>query len=508
MMVAQQHYHSLPLHLVLDTELLAPADAEIAVSAVTQDSRAVEPGCLFIARAGAKSHGLDHAEQALHAGCVAIVTEPGGQWSAARIREAASTMPVPCVLLDDLTELTSWIAARFYQHPSAAMQVVGITGTNGKTSCAWLLSQALNSEQKSAMIGTIGIGMPGQLRAATHTTPDAVSLQAELASLRDAGCRTVAMEVSSHALVQGRVSAVHFAVAAFTNLSQDHLDYHHDMAQYGAAKARLFQMPGLKTAVINLDDPFAERLCGLLDASVRLMPVSTRAQPLARETGLQITDIRSHAAGMSCVLHYAGDTAVLHSGLSGRFNADNLAVAAGVLVALGFSLDKTAALLGQVPPVPGRMQLLQQPGHPVVVIDYAHTPDALEKILQACREHSQGRLWCVFGCGGDRDASKRSLMGEVAERLADQIVLTSDNPRSEDPLAIIAQIKMGMQGAATLHIEPDRAAAIRLALSMAAAQDLILIAGKGHENYQIIGDQCLPFSDAETVQRLFVEVSA
>jgi UDP-N-acetylmuramoyl-L-alanyl-D-glutamate--2,6-diaminopimelate ligase len=508
MMAAQSHQHSLQLHELLGADVpLASSHARIAVSAVTQDSRLVEAGSLFIARAGDRMHGLDYAAPAVHAGCVAIVTETGCGWDVARIEALAESLTVPCLLLPDLTEQASWIAARFWQHPSAQMDVIGVTGTNGKTSCAWLLAQALQHEHCSAMIGTIGIGMPGHLRAATHTTPDAVTLQAELAQLHAQQCRSVAMEVSSHALVQGRVSAVHFRIAAFTNLSQDHLDYHQTMAQYGAAKARLFMMPGLQTAVINVDDPFAERLLSVLDPAVALMPVSTHADARACATGLHLTDIHSHAEGMRCQLHYAGATAVLHTQLSGRFNADNLAVAAAVLLAMGCSLAQTVRLLAQVPPVPGRMQLLPQAHGAAVVVDYAHTPDALEKILRAAREHCTGRLWCVFGCGGDRDATKRPLMGAVAECEADQVILTSDNPRSEEPLAIIQEIQTGMRKPDQALLEIDREAAIRLALQQADANDLIVIAGKGHESYQIIQDQCLPFNDADMVARIRAEAA-
>ncbi len=498
--------------LLSDMVTLPQETAQLAVTSVTQDSREVKPGSLFIARAGLRSHGLDYLDRVVSQGAVAVVAEIDERWDVGRIEDAMSQRmigsAIPVLVLEDLTQAAGVIAARFYGDPSAKLDIVGITGTNGKTSCAWMLAHALNLQSHACMIGTIGNGTPGQLSTATHTTPDAVTLQGLLAEMHDTGCSSVAMEVSSHAMMQGRVAGVQFDVAVFTNLSRDHLDYHGSMEAYGNAKAQLFRMPGLKAAVINFDDDYAETISSCLDDDVKLMPVSSRGEKHARESGLSAEKIETTATGLAFDLHYMGGVERIHTGLFGRFNVDNLLLSAGVLMSLGHSLKQSILLLSQVPPVPGRMQLLTRQGAATVVVDYAHTPDALEKALNACREHTQGKLWCLFGCGGDRDKGKRAEMGRIADTLADCLVITSDNPRSEEPRLIADQILEGVADQGKIQIELDRAQAIALALQQSAADDLVLIAGKGHEEYQIIGDQCIHFSDVEVARRCFKEMRA
>ncbi|OOZ43075.1 UDP-N-acetylmuramoyl-L-alanyl-D-glutamate--2,6-diaminopimelate ligase [Solemya elarraichensis gill symbiont] len=486
--------------------------AQLTVTSVTQDSREVKPGSLFIARAGLRSHGLDYLDTVVSQGAIAIVVEIDERWDAERIEDAASqsmtASAIPVLALEDLTQAAGVIAARFYDDPSAKLDLVGITGTNGKTSCAWMLAHALNLQSHACMIGTIGNGTPGELSTATHTTPDAVTLQGLLAEMHVSRCVSVAMEVSSHAMTQGRVAGAVFDIAVFANLSRDHLDYHGSMEAYGDAKAQLFRMSGLKAAVINFDDDYAETISSCLDDDVKLVPVSSRGEKHAFESGLVAEKIETTATGLAFDLRYMGDVESMHTGLFGRFNVDNLLLSAGVLISLGHSLKQAILLLSQVPPVPGRMQLLTKQGAATVVVDYAHTPDALEKALSACREHAQGELWCLFGCGGDRDQGKRAEMGRIADTLADRLIITSDNPRSEEPQLIADQILEGVADQAKTQIELDRAQAITLALQKAAADDLVLIAGKGHEEYQIIGDQRIHFSDVEVARRCFREMSA
>ncbi|WP_256857604.1 UDP-N-acetylmuramoyl-L-alanyl-D-glutamate--2,6-diaminopimelate ligase [Solemya velum gill symbiont] len=507
MMAADKRKQMIILDSLLTGIVTLPQEvAQLAVTSVTQDSREVKPGSLFIARAGLRSHGLDYLDTVVSQGAIAVVAEIDERWNAERIEGASSVIPV--VALEELTQAAGVIAARFYGDPSAKLDLVGITGTNGKTSCAWMLAHALNLQSHACMIGTIGNGTPGELSSATHTTPDAVTLQGLLAEMHDTGCSSVAMEVSSHAMTQGRVAGARFDVAVFTNLSRDHLDYHGSMEAYGDAKARLFRMPGLKAAVINFDDDYAETISSVLDDGVKLIPVSSRGEMHALESDLAAEKIETTAAGLAFDLHYMGDVERMHTGLFGRFNVDNLLLSAGALISLGHSLKQAIFLLSQVQPVPGRMQLLTRENAATVVVDYAHTPDALEKALDACREHTQGDLWCVFGCGGDRDQGKRAEMGRVANSLADRLVITSDNPRSEEPQLIVDQILEGVADQAKSQIELDRAQAIALALQQASADDLVLIAGKGHEEYQIIGDRRTHFSDVEVARRCFEEMSA
>ena len=463
--------------------------AQLAVSGLSLDSRRLAPGSLFIALPGTCGHGLDYLQQAVDAGCVAVVAEIDAAWSRERIEALNPSIPV----IAAGKVHAGGIAARFYGDPSAQLTIIGYTGTNGKTTCAWLTAGVL---ENCAMIGTLGNGAPGSLQQATHTTPDAITLQRMFADYLQTGITAVAMEVSSHALDQERVDGAHIDVAVFTNLSRDHLDYHGTMQAYGEAKQKLFRQPGLSCVVINMDDPYARQIRETLDRGMRCITVGVNAA----DVQLRASRIRQTQQGLKMVLHYGRRQVALESPLIGRFNVDNLLSVAGALVAAGVPLVQLVKRLSSVPAVPGRMERFGGENQPLVVVDYAHTPDALKNALLAAREHTDGELICVFGCGGDRDAGKRPLMGAVAEELADRVIVTDDNPRSESGDAIIEQIVCGMKHSP--RVVRDRLEAISLAIAEAAAGDLVLVAGKGHEDVQIIADQRHHFSDREVVAEL------
>jgi UDP-N-acetylmuramoyl-L-alanyl-D-glutamate--2,6-diaminopimelate ligase len=403
---------------------------------------------------------------------------------------AGFTPGVPVLWIDDLHARLGEIAARYYDHPSQALRVVGVTGTNGKTSTVQLITQALSRlGHTAASIGTLGAGLYGALDEGERTTPDAISVQRLLARFRDQGATHVAMEVSSHALEQGRVGAVGFEVAAFTNLTRDHLDYHGTMEAYGAAKAKLFAFPGLKAAAINVDDAFGRALADGLPGSLRVLRTS-----VGGAADVSAADVVTSAEGLTFELRTPCGAHAIRSALLGRFNVANLLAVVACLGALGEPFARIVEAVQALTPVNGRMNRLGGDGrHPLVVVDYAHTPDALEQALTALRAHCAGRLVCVFGCGGERDAGKRPQMGAIAERLADVAIVTDDNPRGENGDVIVAQILGGMRRAAA--VERDRATAIGMAIAQAGADDVVLIAGKGHETYQEGPAGKRPFDD-------------
>lgn len=459
----------------------------------TQDSRAVRAGDLFLAFPGERADGRAFIGAAIAQGAAAVLWEADGfEWPA--------QWQVPNLAVRGLRAIAGDIAAHVYGHPSEELWLAGVTGTNGKTSCSHWIAQSLSRcGRRTAVLGTLGNGFPGALSPATHTTPDAVTLQRELRTLRGAGAEAVAMEVSSHALDQGRVTGARFRTALFTNLTRDHLDYHGTMEAYGAAKEKLFAWPGLEHAVINLDDGFGRTLAER----------TGRGRVKVLGYGVGHGDIAGHhvdlsTRGLKLEIRTPWGRAELESRVIGGFNVSNLLGTLGVLLTAGLDLDRAVAALAEVEPVAGRVDMLRLPGRPLVVVDYAHTPDALEKVLETLREvvgHGAGaRLLCVFGCGGDRDPGKRPLMGEIATRLADVAIVTSDNPRSEDPAAIAAAIVAG--AGANHEVELDRAAAIARALRLAGAGDVVLIAGKGHETTQEIAGRKLPFNDLEIARSL------
>jgi UDP-N-acetylmuramoyl-L-alanyl-D-glutamate--2,6-diaminopimelate ligase len=462
----------------------AGAFSSLSITDLVLDSRQVTPGAAFLAIAGAREHGASYAAQALARGAAIVLFEPS---------DAHPSVPGPSLAVAELHSRLAELAQRFFR--LAAPKITAVTGTNGKTTVAFLVAQALDSPARScAYIGTLGYGVPPRLTLHGLTTPDCLTLHRELAEL---AATRVAMEVSSHALAQDRIAGLQFHTAAFTNLTRDHLDEHGDFARYGAAKARLFGLPGLEAAVLNADDPFAARLAETLPAGCELLRTSLRGN--AAELAGRL--VRSDLSGVELALTGRFGEARLRSPLIGDFNAENLLVAAGALLADGMTLAAAAEALGTARPAPGRMEVLGgPPSGPWVVIDYAHTPDALQRTLLTLKDLMSGELTCVFGCGGDRDRGKRPLMGEIASRLAAQVVLTDDNPRSEDPAAIVRDIAAGVRGGASVAVVHDRRAAIGGAIERASANDVVLIAGKGHEATQTIGGRSRPFSDRAVAQ--------
>lgn len=458
------------------------AAGDIVVRGLQLDSRKVREGDAFVALRGTREHGLRYADRALHNGAAAILVEaPCDDIDAA----------LPAVPVDGLGARLGSIAARWFGEPSQSLAVVGVTGTNGKTSTVQLLAQALDlNGRRAASIGTLGAGMVGGLEAAERTTPDAIALQGLFAEFHDAGATDVAMEVSSHALQQGRVNAVAFDVAVFTNLTRDHLDYHGDMASYGAAKARLFAWPQLSAAVINVDDAFGAELATTLADNVQLLRYGIDRD----DVEVAAHTIRSDFAGLHFNLRTPWGEGAVSSQLLGRFNVANLLAVVACLGQAGLAFDAILKTLPQLQPVPGRMNRVDG-GDVVLVVDYAHTPDALEQALTSLRAHCAGNLICVFGCGGDRDQGKRPQMAAVAERLADAVIVTDDNPRSEDGDSIVAQILAGLAQPQRVIVERDRERAIHLAAMAAGSGDIVLVAGKGHETYQEVGAQRFAFDD-------------
>lgn len=441
---------------------------------------------MFIALAGANTHGLKFAKHAQEVGVAAILYEtpaPDG------FVETANTIAVP-----DLRKKGGLIASRFFGKPSEQLQMFGVTGTNGKTSTVQLIAQALSLNGVVAgTIGTLGSGLYGALTEGERTTPDVIAVHGFLADMRDAGASHVAMEVSSHALEQGRVDAVAFDVAVFTNLTRDHLDYHGTMEAYGEAKAKLFAWPTLSTVVINFDDVYSETLIRTLSGEVTLISLSSRGHAAAN---LHARNVCLNADGISFDLCRGEKAMAVKSPLLGRFNVDNLLAAAGSLLALDWPLEKIAEILSRLSPVGGRMSRVGGTnGKPLVVVDYAHTPDALEQALENLRSHTEGKLICVFGCGGDRDKGKRPEMAAIAEQSADIVIVTDDNPRTEDGDAIILDIQAGFSNPARASVRRDRAVAIAEAIQQAQGNDVVLIAGKGHESYQEINGIKTPFDD-------------
>jgi UDP-N-acetylmuramoyl-L-alanyl-D-glutamate--2,6-diaminopimelate ligase len=474
---------------------------EARVSDLTLDSREVRAGSLFFALPGRKEHGLRFAAEAAARGASAVLWEPSADVAPPSLPPGVFDAAIP-----DLKGLVGRIADRFFNWPSSQLRIAGITGTNGKTTCAYLLAQCLERlGLAAAYIGTIGWGRPASLAEPTHTTPDAVTVHRTLAQLRSSGVREVAMEVSSHALDQSRVDGVRFYIAAFTNLTRDHLDYHGSMQKYGAAKAKLFQAADLKHVVINIGDEFGRALARDYagGASVIAVWVGPGDSGWLADHALHATQVRMEARGIAIELDGSFGKVPVTTQLMGRFNAENSLVVLGCLLSLGVSLADAANALAECKPAPGRMEVVKTDARnkPTVVVDYAHTPDALAKALSAAREHCEGALWCVFGCGGDRDAGKRPVMGGIADDLADQIIVTDDNPRSEDPQAITRDILRGIKSHAVRVIH-DRGEAIATALKEAQAIDLVLIAGKGHEDYQIYGETRRAFSDRSEAERL------
>ncbi len=471
--------------LLADLAEVTPPE-ERAVSGLSLDSRQVGVDDLFIAVPGEARDGRDYIRQAVRNGAAAVAHEKSteGQGEAREPHDCG----VPSIAVADLRQHIGAVAARFFDHPSAHMQLIGITGTNGKTTCAYLLAQALDLlGRRCALMGTIGTGFIGSLQPASLTTADAVATHRTLAEMLARKAEAVCLEVSSHGLQQGRVNQVAFDVAVLTNLSRDHLDYHGSMERYAQAKRKLFEFDGLHSAVINADDPFGRRLLANHRAAHCLTYGVARGD-------LRPRDLRLSENGIAFEVECRGQVEAVRSPLIGALNVPNLLAALAALTCCGYGLDQAAMAVGQCLPPPGRMELLpRRPSQPAVVVDYAHTPDALERALISLGEMCRGRLWVVFGCGGARDSGKRAQMGRVAEARAHRVIVTDDNPRTEDPQEITAHIVGGMAaGATVIH---DRRRAIETAIAAAAAEDIVLVAGKGHESVQIVGERSIELND-------------
>ncbi len=504
--------------------------ANAEVSGLSLDSRQIESGNLFLACAGSRSaassqppeHGISYAQQAITHGARYIAWEPTDQLDVIPASLLQGNIDaIEYIRVDNLHQKLGLIAARFYHHPSKNLTMIGVTGTNGKTSTTHFIVQLLNqlnndrfsnSANTSALIGTLGNGIYPALHESTHTTPDAVSLQRLLAEFLEQDVDTVVMEVSSHALSQYRVSNVQFDIAVFTNLSRDHLDYHGDMHNYGLDKLKLFQFPVPGKIILNADDKFSDVISQSLQNSEQvngsqpvIMRVSTE-DPLA---DLYAAQIKATAKGLQFELHYQQQKYLARVNLVGQFNVDNLLAAMGVVTAMGHDIRDVIPALEQLRTVPGRMEIMSNENspsdqtQPLVVIDYAHTPDALEKALISLRAHCRCKLICVFGCGGERDKGKRPQMAKAADRFADFTIVTTDNPRTEKNELIIHEIISGFEDNNHYTVISDRTAAIEKAINTSEAGDVILIAGKGHETYQEINGSKQPYSDKEVVQSIF-----
>ncbi len=507
MMAAEKRHDDLPALLSGIVDLDAQLREELAgitITGLSADSREVCAGDLFLALAGNTPRGAAFIDQALAQGAAAILWHCDAEAQPLSIlwRTGAAGNRVPVVAVPQLVSRVGIIADRFFGAPSEKLFVVGITGTNGKTSCSQFVAQALGPTH-CGVIGTLGHGFLGQLSDSGHTTPDTVHCHRWLATMLEEGADSVAMEVSSHALEQGRVDGVRFDCAVFTNLSREHLDYHGDMDSYHLAKKKLFNMPDLRHAVVNSDDEAGRAMLAGIPDSVEVVTYGLEAERL-RPT-LYGHELELHSDGFHLQVESPWGSGRVSAPLIGRFNASNVLATLAVLLIRGLAWDDAVVRVTRLHTVPGRMECFGGGERPLVVVDYAHTPDALANALQAVREHCRGDLWCVFGCGGDRDRGKRPLMGEIAERLADHVVLTHDNPRMEDPTAILDDILAGMKQPSRAQVIPDRAAAIAAAITQARAGDVVLVAGKGHENYQLIGNERIPFSDIEQVRARIAE---
>jgi UDP-N-acetylmuramoyl-L-alanyl-D-glutamate--2,6-diaminopimelate ligase len=470
----------------------ATGATSVALSGVRQDSRSVRPGELFCARDGRAAKGSAFVADALSRGAAAVLAKRGS---------IAQPLAVPLIEVDDPASAIGFVAELVYGRPSHGLPVVGITGTNGKTTTSSLVEQALSAlSHRPARLGTLGFSFGDDQREGSLTTPEADEISRLCAEVRDAGGTELVMEVSSIALASARVDALRFAVAAFTNLSQDHLDFHASMAEYGAAKARLFDALAPGVSVLNVDDAFGAELAARARGRVITTGRAASAHVRPLSTSLDASGIRARVATPQ-------RTVELESRLIGEHNLENLLTALGVLIALEIDAEAAATALGSAVGAPGRLERCDTPADDVrVLVDYAHTDDALENVLNALRPVTKGELICVFGCGGDRDPTKRPRMGAAVARGASRAIITNDNPRSEDPASIARAIVPGFAGSSTpFVVELDRRAAIRRAVLGAAPGDTVLVAGKGHEPYQIVGSEKLPFDDREVSREALAE---
>lgn len=484
--------------------------AKLVVSGVCQDSRLCEKGDAYLALSGATTHGYRFAEAAVERGAVVVLVSPEVVNEHQSITQELRDLQVPIVPIENLDDLASAMAAKFYNFPSQALTVVAITGTDGKTSVCQFVKEALTEVGSlCGYIGTLGWGVHESHGSTALTTPDAVALQRMLATMQLAGAKAVAMEASSHGIVEGRLNEVDIDVAVLTNLGRDHLDYHKTLEAYADAKAALFRWSSLKAIVVNGDDSLGQTLINEVAQTEGVgvhVFTGSMAKPSANDQAYyyKTENITLNKAGLNFELVDADTTFEIFSSLYGRFNVENMNACYAVLRACGYAANDSSDALQTLGRVPGRMEPFAEFAQPTVIVDYAHTPQALSAAIQAVREHARGEVWVVFGCGGDRDPGKRALMGKAAEA-ADHVIVTDDNPRNESPAHIRLMIINGLVKPSVALEIGSRERAIQYAIWHAQPDDVVLVAGKGHEDYQIVGDQVLDFSDRDTVQRLLKE---
>lgn len=483
---------------------------DCAITGLNIDSRRISRGEVFFACLGTQVHGLAYARAAIEAGATAVVYEEdssAGLW----LKKLDAYDPGMFVPVKNLSTKLGEIAARFYGQPTQTMPVIGVTGTDGKTSCTHFIAQAMkNLGHSCGLLGTLGYGFYAELSEASHTTPDAIRIQGFMADLNSRGAKQVVMEVSSHALQQHRVNGVKFNIAVLTNLTRDHLDYHGNIENYGNAKQKLFDFDTLETLIFNIDDEFGLRLAQHYRKSRRVLAYTLGKQAVFESSKtISCANLQLTADGVEFTLISPWGNAEIKSSLLGRFNVSNLLATFASLMASGIGFEHAANCLSTIATVPGRMEVFSGPGSPVVIVDYAHTPKALEQVLLAIAEHGYKKVITVFGCGGDRDQGKRAHMGDIAARLSRHVIVTDDNPRTESPVAIVQAILAGIskarQNNTRVEVEHDRAKAIALAFEYCDSDEAILIAGKGHEDYQLVNQERRWFSDRLLVQKLINE---
>ena len=490
--------NDLLVDIVTSPHIDASSMSETFVTGLALNSSQVKAGNLFIALAGSQQHGLVYAKQAIELGAIAVIFDPvgGGKEMAQQIEN------IPVLAVDDLDKHLGAIAARYYDYPSQSIGVIGITGTNGKTSCSQFLGQML---EDCGVIGTLGWGEWGALNKTINTTPDALEIQRILDALRKDKKQWVAMEVSSHGLVQGRVNAVTFIGAVFTNITRDHLDYHGTMESYLAAKLQLLAKPGLGFVVVNLDDDYSDQVIKAVPKNVVIWGVSAKGQKLSGVETVNVSSILHKSAGLAFDVQWRDQNHKVEVPIYGDFNVENISIILAVMLALEIDMLVAVKKLQRLHPVIGRMEYWVGNDQPLIFVDYAHTPDALKKVLLSLRKHCQQDLWVVFGCGGNRDKGKRAEMGQIAQELADYVIVTDDNPRFEESTTIINEILLGCNESspakAVVEIIQNRELAIQTVINKAAQFDCILIAGKGHEDYQEINGTRLKFSDNQVVKK-------
>ncbi|MBR9873869.1 MAG: UDP-N-acetylmuramoyl-L-alanyl-D-glutamate--2,6-diaminopimelate ligase [Vibrionaceae bacterium] len=485
---------AISMDALLSSWVDCPSLASVLVSELELDSRRVQPGITFVAIVGHVVDGRKFIPSAVQQGANAVIAQACENKTHGTIELVDE---VPVIYLSDLDKCLSAMAGQLYRYPT--MELIGVTGTNGKTTITQLIAQWIELiGSKAAVMGTTGNGFLDHLQAAANTTGNAVEIQHTLASLAEQGAKYTALEVSSHGLVQGRVKALSFAAGVFTNLSRDHLDYHGTMEEYASAKFSLFTQHQCEKAIINVDDEVGAAWAKDLSNSIAVSLVPKNEFTNA----LWASNVTYAESGITIDFGGMFGSGTLNAPLIGEFNAANLMLAFATLLSLGFDKQELLATANQLQPVLGRMELFQTDNRAKVVVDYAHTPDALEKALQALRVHCEGELWAIVGCGGDRDAGKRPMMAEIAERLGDKVVLTDDNPRSESPELIVKDMLAGLSKPNEAIIQHDRFKALSYALDNASSQDIILLAGKGHEDYQIRNGETIHYSDRESAMQL------